>query len=250
MKKVDYDKIENKLTGMMAALDQPEQDRFSSIKLRARGEFFRRDDRRRRIIAALKGLFSRAGIAVAAALILMAASVVYTALAPVTVSSANNFVRHVALWVNNTLHLGMEFPVPLDDVSTVDLAANGETSFATIQEAARALGMPLIGLADESGAELVGVTVKVDEQRIDTVSITYKLADESIMLVLIPVQSLQMISAQNNEHSVETSIGTMLLWTGETRIRGRMTTNNWDLILSTELSKESLEIMLNHLVIN
>lgn len=113
MRKSELRRMEAKLRALDAELDNAQMDEITD---RAHEEYLRccvvRDTRRN---SRWKRWCRRAMVAAAAAIALMVFSFAYAAVTPVTASTANNAVRRAAIWVNDALRLGVEFPMPADD---------------------------------------------------------------------------------------------------------------------------------------
>lgn len=107
-----------------------------------------------------RGVLRRAAIIAAAAVCLMVLSFLYSALAPVTVSSANNVVRRAVIWINDQLHLGITFPEPIDtDPHKAEIT--DYTVFATLEEAAQRVDLPVVYLKDSGDLTLSSISANV-----------------------------------------------------------------------------------------
>lgn len=239
MKRIDQQKVKAKVTGMMAQLQPPEPANMDDVKRRAKEEFFRRDDLLRLRLQFCARLLRRAGVAAAVAACVLVLSFVYTICAPVTVSTANNFVRRATIWVNDALHLGLEFPVPVEDENTADLLADGEMVFDSVEAASRAIGLPLVHLAEESGAELVEVRVQVVNAQAERVCVTYLVNRKRLYLTMWQLLVEQTVAMQNNHHCISTDAGYMYVWENKGSVKGRMVDSIWTTMM---ISEETIDV--------
>ena len=116
MKRNDRKALEDQIRHMDDA-PYPSPEHIEEIKQRAFQQYMARQFQQTEVPegqTTKKGRSARVVIIAAAAVCLMVVSFLYSALAPVTVSSANNVVRRAVIWINDQLHLGITFPEPLN----------------------------------------------------------------------------------------------------------------------------------------
>lgn len=129
-----------------------------------------------------RGVLRRAAIIAAAAVCLMVLSFLYSVLAPVTVSSANNVVRRAVIWINDQLHLGITFPEPIDtDPHKAEIT--GYTVFSTLEEAAQRVDLPVVYLKDSGDLTLSSISANVALNGKAILSLTYSNSTDNLTIL-------------------------------------------------------------------
>ena len=135
-----------------------------------------------------RSILRRAAIAVALAVCFLAASMLYSALAPVTAANANNFVRRTSIWLNDQLHLGITFPEPVDDSSKKEITSY--TVFSTLEEAAQNTDLPLVYLKDSGNLTLSNISANVILNEKIMLSLTYSNSSLFVICSSISLKNL------------------------------------------------------------
>ena len=154
-------------------------------------------------------------IAVAAmAVCFLVFSFAYTVLMPESVSNARGFVRTAAIWVNNTLHLGYEFEVPVDDPAT---QSTESTVYSTFQEAAANISYPLVYF-DNPDFKLISIVLNYWGD-IPLITISYSHESELISIDLIPVGEQSHMQLETENQLLTWQNGTLICWESDSRQR-------------------------------
>ena len=189
MKRNDRKALEDQIRHMDDAPYNPSPEHIEEIKQRAFQQYMARQSQQTETpegqTTKRKGILRRVVIIAAAAVCLMVVSFLYSALAPVTVSSANNVVRRAVIWINDQLHLGITFPEPVDsDLGKTDIT--GYTVFSTLEEAAQHVGLPIVYLKDSGDLKLNSISANVILDEKIMLSLTYNSNEDSLT---IPIQA-------------------------------------------------------------
>ena len=162
-----------------------------------------------------RSILRRAAIAVALAVCFLAASMLYSALAPVTAANANNFVRRTSIWLNDQLHLGIVFSTPMEDENAAT-NMDGQT-FVSIEDLKNAVNFPIAVLPESENLEISNIEVNTISQQ-TRVSIRYSMPDgKNISLKIEPFSENNTIGIElSTTKSIETPVGTAYLWTDGT----------------------------------
>lgn len=233
MKKIDQQKIEAKVRALEFEPLLDDTVRMDEIKKRAYEEYMRRQLAAKEKPKSYNRLRRRVMVAVAAAVGIMVISFVYSAIAPVPVSSANNFVRRAAIWINNTLQMGIEFSVPVNDGAQIEQPAIEETVvYSSIQEAVKALGEPLVGFVPsaDTDIQLERIEAVTTSPQIRTVQTDYEVSTYSMMIKQTTLGDENDIAPLMPDVAlIDSSIGQISIWETDTTMRA-MTVCNGNLI--------------------
>ena len=187
MKRNDRKALEDQIRHMDDAPYNPSPEHIEEIKQRAFQQYMARQSQQTEApegqSTKRKGILRRVVIIAAAAVCLMVVSFLYSALAPVTVSSANNVVRRAVIWINDQLHLGITFPEPVDDSSKKEITSY--TVFSTLEEAAQNTDLPLVYLKDSGNLTLSNISANVILNEKIMLSLTYSNNKEDNLTILI-----------------------------------------------------------------
>lgn len=187
MKRNDRKALEDQIRHMDDAPYNPSPEHIEEIKQRAFQQYMARQSQQTEApegqSTKRKGILRRVVIIAAAAVCLMVVSFLYSALAPVTVSSANNVVRRAVIWINDQLHLGITFPEPVDDSSKKEITSY--TVFSTLEEAAQSTDLPLVYLKDSGNLTLSNISANVILNEKIMLSLTYSNNKEDNLTILI-----------------------------------------------------------------
>ena len=176
MKRNDRKALEDQIRHMDDAPYNPSPEHIEEIKQRAFQQYMARQFQQTEVpegqTTKRKGILRRVVIIAAAAVCLMVVSFLYSALAPVTVSSANNVVRRAVIWINDQLHLGITFPEPLNiDPDKVEITES--TKFSTLEETVQHVNLPVIYLKDSGDLKLSSISADVILDEKPVLSIIY-----------------------------------------------------------------------------
>lgn len=187
MKRNDRKALEDQIRHMDDAPYNPSPEHIEEIKQRAFQQYMARQFQQTETpegqTTKRKGILRRVVIIAAAAVCLMVVSFLYSALAPVTISSANNVVRRAVIWINDQLHLGITFPEPVDDSSKKEITSY--TVFSTLEEAAQNTDLPLVYLKDSGNLTLSNISANVILNEKIMLSLTYSNNKEDNLTILI-----------------------------------------------------------------
>ncbi len=187
MKRNDRKALEDQIRHMDDAPYNPSPEHIEEIKQRAFQQYMARQFQQTEVpegqTTKRKGILRRVVIIAAAAVCLMVVSFLYSALAPVTVSSANNVVRRAVIWINDQLHLGITFPEPVDDSSKKEITSY--TVFSTLEEAAQSTDLPVVYLKDSGDLTLSNISANVILNEKIMLSLTYSNNKEDNLTILI-----------------------------------------------------------------
>ena len=187
MKRNDRKALEDQIRHMDDVPYNPSPEHIEEIKQRAFQQYMARQFQQTEVpegqTTKRKGILRRVVIIAAAAVCLMVVSFLYSALAPVTVSSANNVVRRAVIWINDQLHLGITFPEPVDDSSKKEITSY--TVFSTLEEAAQSTDLPVVYLKDSGDLTLSNISANVILNEKIMLSLTYSNNKEDNLTILI-----------------------------------------------------------------
>lgn len=187
MKRNDRKALEDQIRHMDDVPYNPSPEHIEGIKQRAFQQYMARQSQQTEVpegqTTKRKGILRRVVIIAAAAVCLMVVSFLYSALAPVTVSSANNVVRRAVIWINDQLHLGITFPEPVDDSSKKEITSY--TVFSTLEEAAQSTDLPVVYLKDSGNLTLSNISANVILNEKIMLSLTYSNNKEDNLTILI-----------------------------------------------------------------
>lgn len=159
-----------------------------------------------------RSILRRAAIAVALAVCFLAASMLYSALAPVTAANANNFVRRTSIWLNDQLHLGIVFSTPMEDENAA-INKDGQT-FVSIEDLKTAVNFPIVLFPETESLKISSVEINAMNQQTE-VFIRYAALDgKNISLKFEPFFENTTIGIETSATtSIDSSIGTIYMWT-------------------------------------
>lgn len=221
-----------------------DSQRLREAEERAHEAYLRREKKRQRG----RSLRRRVMVGAAATLAILVVSFAYTVISPSAVSTANNALRRASIWVNDKLHLGIRFDVPVDDAPKVDL--DTVKTYASMDAALAELGVPLVGFAPESGAVLERIeAVKLAEGDY-RYSITYQVEGKAIQLIMENLGD-ETVTAILDEKRKEmaTPLGIAICWMGEEGWKGEMLVNPYQVRIISGLEFDTLNVICQYLTI-
>lgn len=186
------------------------------------------------------GVLRRVVAVFAIAVGLIVTPVLYTALVPVTIGNADSFIRRAAIWVNDQLHLGIEFPKPKDEPEQVVIKE--PKSFSSFEEAHKELNIPLVCVTGMDELILDEINAYPQEESL-YITIQYKLDGELVSIFMEPSWDFDKVSDKINilteELSMmETTLGTVYIWENEIGKHAFTFVNNYQVELFSTISIE------------
>lgn len=197
-----------------------------------------------------RGVLRRAAIIAAAAVCLMVLSFLYSVLAPVTVSSANNVVRRAVIWINDQLHLGITFPEPIDtDPHKAEIT--GYTVFSTLEEAAQRVDLPVVYLKDSGDLTLSSITANVALNGRTVLSIEYANDHSSVLILVYPHESDRVTASFSSANycKVSSAIGDAYICDAEGGANAYLFFGDYSIRISTSLDSSSLISLAQNLML-
>ena len=171
---------------------------------------------------------------------LIVTPVLYTALVPVTIGNADSFIRRAAIWINDQLHLNIEFPKPKDENEPVILTE--PKSYSSFEAAHKELGIPLVCITGMDELILDEISAVQEEESI-CVTIRYKFDGVFINIFMEPSSTFDTASDKINILAEKTSMmeidfGTVYIWENETGRHALISVQNYQVELSSTISTE------------
>ncbi len=203
--------LEEKIKSLNDDKYQLTDEHIEAVLAKAHDELLRRERVRIEKHEKRKSRLRRVVLVSAATVSLMVCCFAYSALAPVTVGSADNIVRRASIWINDTLHLGVTFTQPED--SDGGFQFNGKMEFATIEEAAEKLKTPIIYLGDAGDFHVDKVMAEEVINSKTVVTIDYLDDNQNcIHLDNAPIyEGSEIMFDADGQENVETALGTVYL---------------------------------------
>lgn len=166
-----------------------------------------------------RSILRRAAIAVALAVCFLAASMLYSALAPVTAANANNFVRRTSIWLNDQLHLGIVFSTPMEDENAA-INKDGQT-FVSIEDLKNAVNFPIVLFPETESLKISNIEV-TSVKRQKEVAIRYSSYDDKLITLRIePFYESTTVGINTASTTpLETPVGTIYIWSDNDYARG------------------------------
>ena len=254
MKLNDRKLLEDQIRHMDGALYNPSPRHIEEIKRRAfrlymarqswnqQPEFFQPQGAKR------KGILHRMAIVCAAAVCLMVVSFLYSALAPVTISSANNVVRRAAIWVNDQLHLGIMFPEPVSDAPK--RVTTESSVFFTLEEAAQNTNLPIIYLMDDSDLELQSISISPVLNGKASLSIHYAKDNQNLSIAVYPNENSSALSFSATNYCIVSScIGAVYACETEDGVNAYLFYDDYSIRINASLGYDDFCLMLQYLAL-
>lgn len=227
-------------------MDEPvklTEDEIEAIRERARRayqESMNQERQAQRSKHKKSGVLRRVVAVFAIAVGLIVTPVLYTALAPVTIGNADSFIRRAAIWINDQLHLNIEFPKPKDENEPVILTE--PKSYSSFEAAHKELGIPLVCIAGMDELILDEISFFPQEESF-LITIQYRFEDKIVNLYMEPT-----LTSDTNTYTVntlaekpltiETALGTVYAWETETRKHAFAFIDRYRVELSSTVSME------------
>lgn len=161
------------------------------------------------------GVLRRVVAVFAIAVGLIVTPVLYTALVPVTIGNADSFVRSIAIWINDQLHLGISFPVSEDESNVIDLSQN---SFSSIKDASTALNMPVVYFEEKNISNLTyrGIETITKEDNSVVLFVHYTIGNDAIDISIEQFHNEELLDiSSDNLVIIQNKFGEVYVWTTE-----------------------------------
>ena len=254
MKRNDRKALEDQIRHMDDAPYNPSPEHIEEIKQRAFQQYMARQFQQTEVpegqTTKRKGILRRVVIIAAAAVCLMVLSFLYSVLAPVTVSSANNVVRRAVIWINDQLHLGITFPEPIDtDPQKAEIT--GYTVFSTLEEAAQRVDLPVVYLKDSGDLTLSSISANSVLHSKASLSLIYKNDADNIMILIYTHESDRTNASFSSANycKVSSAIGDVYICDAEGGANAYLFYGDYSIMISTSLDSSSLTPMLSTLTL-
>lgn len=254
MKRNDRKALEDQIRHMDDAPYNPSPEHIEEIKQRAFQQYMARQFQQTEVpegqTTKRKGILRRVVIIAAAAVCLMVVSFLYSALAPVTVSSANNVVRRAVIWINDQLHLGITFPEPVDsDLGKTDIT--GYTVFSTLEEAAQHVGLPVFYLKDSGNMALSSISANIILNERVVLSTIYSDDTNNITIVVYANNNNSTLSAffAANYRILSLAVGDVFVCESEDGANAYLFYDDYSIRISTSLDVETFIPLLHNLAL-
>lgn len=235
MRKSELRRMEAKLRALETELDDAQMDEITD---RAHEEYLRRcvvrDTRRN---SRWKRYCRRVMVVAAATIALMVCSFAYTVMTPVTVSTANNAVRRAAIWVNDALQLGVEFPMPVDDGARAKLEI--PSTYDSIEEAYDELGVHFVFINELNGLEFQGLETLKTGEGMYQFQIMYRDSTRELSIVMSTLSDENAIATLDDSREiVHSDIGDISIWQSDGTYRGMTVFDNYLIRIQGSLTYE------------
>lgn len=196
-----------------------------------------------------RGVLRRAAIIAAAAVCLMVLSFLYSVLAPVTVSSANNVVRRAVIWINDQLHLGITFPEPIDtDPHKAEIT--GYTVFSTLEEAAQRVDLPVVYLKDSGDLTLSSISANTSLYEKTSLSVVYSNSTDSIIIHVYNHKNSSTVSFSSaNYRTISSNAGDVFVCESEDGANAYLFYDDYSIRISTSLELSTFCSLLQSLTL-
>lgn len=252
MKRNDRKALEDQIRHMDDAPYNPSPEHIEEIKQRAFQQYMARQSQQPEApegqTTKRKGILRRVVIIAAAAVCLMVVSFLYSALAPVTVSSANNVVRRAVIWINDQLHLGITFPEPVDDGS--EKKVTSYTVFSTLEEAAQSTDLPIIYLKNNSDIELQSISINPILNGKVSLSILYSDNDQKILIAIYPNENSSAASfSAANYRTISSDVGDVFACESEDGANAYLFYDDYSIMINSSLDIAAFCLILQDLAV-
>ena len=238
MNKQQREELEDMVRQLAEEPYNPSEAHIEEIKRQAFEEYDQIMAAKQKMKEKRKGTLRRVVVTAAAIICLLVGSTVIALLNPLQSGNADNFFRRAVIWVNDQLHLGIEFAVP-DEEKKNAFFNNGE-EIESIQEAAKSLNMCIVCLMGNEDLVLEGIDYNVDSFTNEKiVTLRYKINNASISIVTKTGMDYNTISINSKAvKKIETSVGEIVLLETGDSVRGVVIYENVYAILSNTMSMD------------
>lgn len=234
MKKSKQKVVEARIQAAVNAYENYDEERMNLVKQRAFAEYTRRmqpgeTTRPEKSRSKIKSLCRGAMAVCVLALALVVIPVVYTALMPVTVGNAHDFVYTAGLWLNDTLHLGLEFEKPMLDNEALEAVKEAKSvQYDTVEEAAAVLGYPIYALDEEaSGYRLEKVEIQYMVDNVFHVFLRYTRGECEVIITQQPMLDSNIVAPMSDTITLQSDAGELVAWNGVDQWRALMIKDGW-----------------------
>ena len=238
--KMTRKQLEDKVRQLELEPYEPTPERVEEIKQRAFEMYEReinakkkREDKKEKKKSRLQRVVVVAALTVA----FLVVSFVYNALTPMTVANANSFMKRAVIWINDKLHLGIEFETPIDDES-INLSSFSH-SYSTIQELANNVSIPIVVLDDNDTARIQKIETIKGESRDVSIAITYDILGSMFRINIKQMfsKSIMYINSEQVE-MLETNLGQLTVWQSNNTMKGLLYYDSYEISLLSSLQHD------------
>lgn len=239
--KMTRKQLEDKVRQLELEPYEPTPERVEEIKQRAFEMYEREINAKKKLEekkAEKKGRRRRVVVVAALTVAFLLISFVYNAVTPMTVANANSFMKRAVIWINDKLHLGIEFEAPLLDDSQID--NEGEITFQTIKEASSKTNFPIVSLPDSPMVKLDEIVVTIEDDQYSLLNIKYHLESGFFNISIKPLYDNNTVFFKENSREINNScIGKIFVWRAGDYMQGRAYYKGYMIRISSTLSEES-----------
>ena len=240
MNKQQRQELEDMVRQLAEEPYNPSEKHIEEIKQRAFEEYEQIMAAKQKMKEKRKGTLRRVVVTAATIVCLLVGSTVIALLNPLQSGNADNFFRRAVIWVNDQLHLGIEFPKPKDEPEQVVIKE--PKSFSSFEEAHKELNIPLVCVTGMDELILDEISAVQEEESI-CVTIRYKFDGVFINIFMEPSSTFDTASDKINILAEKTSMmeidfGTVYIWENETGRHALISVQNYQVELSSTISTE------------
>lgn len=238
--KMTRKQLEDKVRQLELEPYEPTPERVEEIKQRA-FEMYQRElnaKKRQEEKKAKKKSRRRRVVAVAALTVaFLVVSFVYNVLTPMTVANANSFMKRAVIWINDKLHLGIEFEAPLFDDSQI--AKEGEIAFQSIDEASNETGFPIVYLPESASIKLDSIMVMVEDSQYSLLTLGYKIDGKAFSIAIKPLYDNTIFYTDEERKTIANPyIGDIIVWNADDFLMGRAYNKAYMISIFSTLSED------------
>lgn len=187
----------------------------------------------------------------AVAICLMGGSFLFSVFTPTVIGNANDFMKHVGIWVNNVLQLGIVVETPLECPDNGLNVAKTQASFISVEEASSFFNIPLLKLKDDSEDYTLDVII-AELDIIPFYTLSYQYKDEAGDLVSFEYEYIAdevNVNIDDNTSEWISPIGAMLLWNSGNNTNALYSYDTYILHMKTTLNETNFKTFIGNCVL-
>lgn len=237
--KMTRKQLEDKVRQLELEPYEPTPERVEEIKQRAFEMYEREINAKKKLEekkAEKKGRRRRVVVVAALTVAFLLISFVYNAVTPMTVANANSFMKRAVIWINDKLHLGIEFETPLDDQS-IDIESSH--SYSSIRELAYDVNSPIIFLNETESVSLKQIDIINDHNENASIVISYEVLGGIFRIRIEQMYNNSIVYVNSEEIEIlKTAYGEMTIWQSDNIMKGILYYNSYAIDIVSTLQKE------------
>jgi len=245
MKKLTKAQLEAKLRAMQLEDMKDDMLPLDEMKQRALLEYNRRrqeEKRRKR-----RGIPQRLIVALSIAICLLLTGFLFSVFSPMTVSTANDFMKRAIIWIGDTLKLdvSIETPIEYPNDSSNDTDTR-QVSFDSVEEASDYYDIPLLRLKNSVDGYTLTPPEAIEGARpFYLLEYSYRSALNYYILKYEKILDQSLATAyQEDSAAFETAIGTIYAWDTNGVTQGVFVSGQYCVYIKTSFSIDNfLEVM-------